>query len=261
MRRYGTHDAKGRRVTFYRSADALPDRKGRDHLAAGQARPWVLAVLLLTGGCAVPALLNPRLIGRDLSGASTEARLLPPGMDRPTPNLASVPPIPERPDVATRDALTRRLEVERAASTTEVPAVRPDTPLTEPDAPGQPPVPARPPGQAALAPAAAVPWVTSQPRTAPTATPAPGVTPPELLTPERLTPGAVPNLPSPELLAPAPPSRPASPEPMAPGAVPALPPADLLAPAPRAAPATPLIDGLRSGEAPSPPPPELLAPR
>jgi hypothetical protein len=70
---------------------------------------------LALGGCAVPSQLDLRNLGRDASGAAMDARLPPPGMDRPAPNLASVPPVPQRPDAATRSAVTNRLEEDRAA--------------------------------------------------------------------------------------------------------------------------------------------------
>jgi len=214
--------------------------EGRDRPAADQARPRALALLLLLGlplgvalgACSVPGQINPRALFRDASGAAMDSRLPPPGMDRPTPNLASVPPIPERPDSATRDALTRRLEAERAASTAEVPVGRTPDPLAEADAPGQPPIPARPPGPPVLAAAPAIPWVAPRPAQPVPAAAGPTGRPPELLAPERLAPGAVPALPTPDLLAPAPPSRAPSVEQLAPSEVPALPSPDLLAPAP-----------------------------
>lgn len=215
--------------------------EGSDRPAADQARPAAIRRLLLglplglaLAACAVPAQIDPRALGRDISGASMDARLPPPGMDRPTPNLASVPPIPERPDFSVREAVTRRLEAERAASTTEVPVARAADPLTEAAAPGQPPIPARPPSPPALARAPAIPWTAPRPAPPTPAAGQPAARPPELLTPERIAPGAVPALPTPDLLAPVPAPAPARPsiEQLAPSEVPALPPPDLLAPAP-----------------------------
>jgi hypothetical protein len=184
------------------------------------------------GACSVPGQIDLRALGRDISGAALDSRLPPPGTDRPTPNLASVPPIPERPDFAARAALTGRLAAERTASTTAVPVLRPADPLTAPDAPGQPPIPARPPSPPALARAPAIPWTTSQPARSTPAAADPTARPPDLLGPERITPGAVPALPTPDLLAPAAP-RPSPPvEQLAPSEVPALPSPDLLAPPP-----------------------------
>ena len=211
--------------------------KGSDRPATDQARPRVGGRLLLAGlpllalaGCATPVQINPRALGRDISGAAMDSRLPPPGMDRPTPNLASVPPIPERPDLAAREALTRRLEAERGASHDEVPVGRAAAPLTEPDAPGQPPIPARPPEPPRLAGAPAIPWVAPRPAQPVPAAGGPAVRPPELLAPDRLTPGDVPALPTPELLAPVAPSPGGSAEPPAPSAVPPPPSPDLLAP-------------------------------
>ncbi|WP_424812158.1 hypothetical protein [Roseococcus sp. YIM B11640] len=179
--------------------------------------------------------MNPRLFFRDLSGASMDSRLLPPGMDRPTPNLASVPPIPERPDPAAREALTRRLQAERDANSAETPR-GPDARLADTPSPGQPPIPARPPAPPALAAAAPVPWVQPgagtplRPSTPARTDGPPVIRPPELLTPDRLTPGDVPSLPTPDLLGPAPGAGTPPAAPIAPGDVPAPPPAELLAP-------------------------------
>lgn len=213
-------------------------KKGSDRPATDQARARAAARLFLAGlplalalgGCATPAQINPRALGRDISGAAQDARLPPPGMDRPTPNLASVPPIPERPDLAAREALTRRLEAERGASREEIPVGRAQAPLNERDAPGQPPIPARPPAPPSLAAAPAIPW--TPPRVAPP-TPAAserGARPPELLAPEGPTPGEIPALPAPELLAPAAPVPGEAGGSPAPSAVPPPPSPDLLAP-------------------------------
>ena len=210
--------------------------EGSDRPAADQAR--ALACLLLLAlplaACETPGQMNPRALLRDMSGAAADARLPPPGLDRPTPNLASVPPIPERPDPAAREALTRRLEAERDASGTEVPVDRRQDPLTEAGTPGQPPIPARPPGPPALARAPAIPWAPApRPNQATPAAAGQTARPPDLLGPERITPGEVPALPTPDLLAPAAPApRSPSVEQLVPSEVPALPSPDLLAPAP-----------------------------
>jgi len=168
----------------------------------------LLLPLLTLAACEVPAQLNLRLIGRDISGAANETRLPPPGMDRPSPNLASVPPIPQRPDPAARLALTLGLQAQRDLLNIPLPEGRPDAPLTEGVAEGQPRVPAGPPRPAVLARAPFIPWTTQAPARA--AQPAAANEPP----PEQITPGDVPALPTADLLAPA------------------LPSPDLLAPAP-----------------------------
>lgn len=125
-----------------------------------------------------------------------DARLPPPGMDRPTPNLASVPPIPQRPDAASRGAVTGQLEQDRAASLAPV-APRATPAGTLPAVPGEPNIASAAPAPPRLAPAVQVPWV--DPRGAPAVPLEPSGQP--------LAPGAMPDLPPPELLAPAPASR------------------------------------------------------
>ncbi|WP_207536799.1 hypothetical protein [Sabulicella rubraurantiaca] len=127
---------------------------------------------------------------REATGQEAAGRLPPPGIDRPAPNLASVPPVPERPDLAARQSLTRRLEEDRSAA--ERPAPRRDPGALE-ASPGAPDIAAAPPTPPRIATAPAVPW--ARPRGAPAA-PSIGPAP---------TPGEVPDLPPPELLAPAPP--------------------------------------------------------
>jgi len=161
-----------------------------------QARLWLLLPLLTLTACEVPGQLNPRLIGRDISGAANEARLPPPGMDRPSPNLASVPPIPQRPDPAARLALTQGLQAQRDLLNIPLPEGRPDAPLTEGQADGRPSIPAGPPRPAVLARAPVIPWTTQAP-----AQPAAGEP-----SPDQVIPGDVPPLPTPDLLAPALPS-------------------------------------------------------
>ncbi|MCW8084555.1 hypothetical protein [Sabulicella glaciei] len=158
--------------------------------------PLLLAAML--AGCGGESPQFGRL-WREATGQEAAGRLAPPGIDRPAPNLASVPPIPERPDLAARQSLTRRLEEDRSAA--ERPAPRRDPGATE-AAPGAPDIAAAPPAPPRIANAPAVPW--TPPRGGPAA-PSIGPAP---------TPGEVPAPPPPELLAPAPP------------------PPDLLAPAP-----------------------------
>jgi hypothetical protein len=205
---------KGCRVTPQPVTFNRPACQGKGRPAPRQARLCLLLPMLLAA-CETPGQINPRLLGRDISGAAAEARLPPPGLDQPFPNLASVPPIPDRPDPAARLALTTQLQAQRDQLNTPLADRRRDTPLTEGPASGQPPIPARPPAPAVLSRAPVIPWTTSgtpvvPARAAPSAA-APGATPPEAEPPqpEAPTPGAVPDLPSADLLAPtAPPPRP-----------------------------------------------------
>jgi hypothetical protein len=172
-----------------------------------QARSITLLALLVLSGCAVPGQLDLRRVGRDISGAAQEARLPPPGLDRPPPNLASVPPIPERPNPATRLAVTQGLQAQRDLLNTPLPDRRADSPLAEGAAPGQPSIPAGPPRPAVLARAPVIPWTTG-PALRPAASsqmPTPEASSPEARAPESVTPGEVPELPSADLLGAPPP--------------------------------------------------------
>jgi hypothetical protein len=188
------------------SSNRLADQ-GKGRPVAGQARPCWLLPLLLLAACETPAQINPRLIARDVSGAAAEARLPPPGLDRPYPNLASVPPVPDRPDPAQRLAITEQLQAQRDLLTQPLADRRRDTPLLEGAAMGQPPIPARPPPPPVLSRAPVIPWTVSGTPVAPggRAPPSTPVVEPE---PEAPMPGAVPELPSADLLsAPPPPPR------------------------------------------------------
>ena len=186
---------RGSHVTPYIATIGQPRFEGRGRHVADQARAGALLATLLLCACAVPEQINPRLIGRDVSGAAAESRLPPPGLDRPSGNLASVPPVPERPDPTARAALTRQLQLQRDALAVPLFEGRADTPLTESEAPGQPPIPASPPRPATLARAPVIPWATAAP-----AAPR-GVDEPA---PEQIIPGEVPALPTADILAPPP---------------------------------------------------------
>lgn len=184
---------------------------GRRRTAQGAV---VLLACLALAGCEIPKQVNPVEIYREVTGLSDQGRLPPPGLDQPYPNLASVPPRPERPPPQVRAAISAALERDRAESR------EPLVLRTEPGSagsgplPSEPGLPAAPPPRPSLAAAPRIPWTTplpaqrptpaeaSSPRTAepeaprlpdvPEAAPAPP--PPDLL-------GAPPP-PSPDLLAP-----------------------------------------------------------
>jgi len=198
---------KGSRVTPEPATLDRPCLEGRGRPSLGQARLCLLWPLLALSACETPGQLDLRLLGRDISGASAEARLPPPGLDRPSPNLASVPPIPERPDPAARLALTQRLQAQRDLLNEPLPARRPASPLTEAADSGHPPIPAAPPPPVSLSRAPVIPWTTGAAPAAPgpgSGRPMPG---PEAPAPEAPMPGQLPDLPSPDLLALPPPPR------------------------------------------------------
>jgi len=173
-----------------------------------------LGAILLLAGCAVPERANVGALFRDVTGAALAERLPPPGLDEPTPNLASVPPIPDRPDGATRAAILRGLEGTRDAAGEPLAIGRADAPLAMAAAPGRPAIPAAPPGPPRLSRAPVIPWA---------AEPVPWAAEPVRATPE----AAIPEAPA------------AGPEP---GAIPAPPPAELLAPMPGMPPPPPSRD-------------------
>jgi hypothetical protein len=188
---------------------------------ADQARPLLLAVLLLGTGCSAgqgPEDIGP-LFSR-ITGPAFEGRDPPPGTDQPFPNLGTIPPRPVLADPAVRDALTAALEAERQRSRNPLdPEMRPE-PVRPAGTPGDRSMAMRPPGPPPLAAAPRVPWE-----------------PPPLAGPAPVAPAA------------RRPAQPPAPSPALPDigtAPPAPPPADLLAP---------------GAGPPPPPPAELLAPR
>ncbi|MCB4822916.1 hypothetical protein [Roseicella aerolata] len=175
-------------------------------------RAGVMAPLLCLAlaACSVPDEVNPVSIYRRISGAADADRLPPPGMDRPTPSLHTVPPRPERPAPEVREAISAALADDRARSrdplvlrTVPAPGARGGMTL------GEPPMPAAPPPRPALAGAPRIPWNDAPvaPRAQPQAAP------------------AAPGAPAPPALAPALPEMPEE--------APAPPPPDLLGPPPR----------------------------
>ena len=173
---------------------ALLESKGRKGRGAAQA--WCVLPFLVLAACS--AQLSPGRFAGDLTGSSLEERLAPPGLDRPLPNLATVPERPARPDPAYRSSLETSLRADREASATPL-APRTGANAAFPaEAPGRPPIPGAPPPPPALVRADPVPWV------------APGIQLPagsvsggaDPGAPALPSPGAVPSLPTPDMLGP-----------------------------------------------------------
>ena len=177
-------------------------RRGRR--GAGWRMPAVLAVVgWLPAACSVPPELDPVAIYDRISGADDAKRLPPPGMDRPSPNLASIPPRPERPSPEFRQAVTDSLEKDRAQS--RDPLVLRGEPARGAGGlvPGNPPMPAAPPRRPSLAAAPRIPWTESP--AAPRATPGSArPTAPPAAPSLPAVPDAAPAPPPPELLGPPP---------------------------------------------------------
>jgi hypothetical protein len=195
----------------------LLGRHRKERVGSDQAALAVLLCLALAG-CAVPREVNPVWIVREVTGLTDRERPPPPGLDQPFPNLASVPPRPEPPPAAVREAITAGLAADRAGAREPLAlGAAPGGRGAAAELPGFPPVPARPPPPPALAAAPRVPWTDAPapPHRPEPVRAVPGQAPPEPL-PE---PGAEPAPPPPELLAPLPGAAPPPP-----------PPAELLAP-------------------------------
>lgn len=182
-------------------------RRGVRWMAGCRRGAAAAAVMLATAplpGCALPPEVNPVAIYNRISGADDAARLPPPGMDRPTPNLASVPPRPERPSPEVRAAITAGLAEDRARSRDPLVLRTVPAPGALGGARGEQPLPAGPPPRPMLSNAPRIPW--SDPAPAPGPGPAapaartPAPAPPEM--PER-----APAPPPPDLLGPPPAPR------------------------------------------------------
>jgi hypothetical protein len=190
----------------------------------GRPAGALLFAFLGLGACEGSTALSPAAIWREVSGADEAARPPPPGLDRPFPSLASVPPRPERPSPEAREAITAALAADRRRSREPI-ALR-----AAPDGGSAPPAPGMAPGpppRPALAAAPHVPWIEAAPPSPP------------------VRGGSVPAAPPP---ARAPTARPAAPTPAA--AAPAVPEVPDTAPAP---PPPELLGA-------PPPPPDLSAP-
>ncbi|MBL6456887.1 hypothetical protein JMJ55_16235 [Belnapia sp. T6] len=164
---------------------------------------WLLAwVPFALAGCSVPKQVNPIEIYRTVSGEADAGRPPPPGMDRPRPNLASIPPRPERPPPEVRDAISAALAASREQSRTPLPPrAVPAGPVAA--SPGDPPIPAAPPPRPSLAGAPAVPW-SDAPRRAAPGSPAGRTQPEPEAPPPPSMPDAAPAPPPPDLLGPPP---------------------------------------------------------
>jgi hypothetical protein len=155
----------------------------------------LLAGLALTG-CQVPDEINPVVIYREISGEADAGRLPPPGLDLPRPNLASVPPRPERPSAASRAAIFADLAKDRANSREPLAFRTTPAPATANLVPGAPGMPAAPPPRPALAAAPRIPWSEA---------PAPSRPAPNRPVPAGATPQPEPQAPAVPEMAPAPP--------------------------------------------------------
>jgi hypothetical protein len=164
---------------------------------ANQARFCALLALMLAGCQTEPGQAVAKFWDRAW-GPATEGRPAPPGATAPFPNLGTVPPRPETPDLASREALADRLVQQREASRVPlgalpgaVPRLGPPPPALAPALAGMAiPAPAMPAERAAPAVAP------QQPTPAPAALPEPsGIPAPPMIAPA--------GIPAPPALAPA----------------------------------------------------------
>ncbi len=162
---------------------------------ANQAQLCALLGLMLAGCQTEPGQKVAKFWDRAW-GPATEGRPAPPNADAPFPNLGTVPPRPETPDMATREALATRLVQQREASREPLGALPGGAPR------GAPPPPALAPALAGMAippPAIAAPAAPSAPQQAapsPVAAPEPaGIPAPPVIAPA--------GIPAPPVLAPA----------------------------------------------------------
>ena len=92
-----------------------PQRKWRSR--ANQARFCALLGLMLSGCATEPGQAVAKFWDRAW-GPATEGRPAPPNANAPFPNLGTIPPRPETPDMAEREALAAGLVQQREASRT-----------------------------------------------------------------------------------------------------------------------------------------------
>ncbi|MFN7305516.1 MAG: hypothetical protein ACK5TQ_02915 [Acetobacteraceae bacterium] len=164
---------------------------------ANQARFCVLLALLLPGCETEPGQKVAKFWERAW-GPANEGRPAPPNADAPFPNLGTVPPRPEIPDMASRDALAAALTQERAASREPLGAVPGAAPRLGPPPPTLAPAlagRALPPPATPATPQQASPTPVTAPE--PSGIPAPPVLAPAgIPTPPMLTPSAPPPPPA-----------------------------------------------------------------
>ena len=163
----------------------------RRHRGTNQARLCAILALFLAGCETQPG----RAVGKFWDrawGPANEGRPSPPGANTPFPNLGTVPPRPETPDMAAREALATGLAGQREASRAPLGALPGSAPR------GAPPPPALAPaltGMAAPAPTPQAPPVASAPEQAapaPVAAPEPaGIPAPPMLAPAGVPPPPV----------------------------------------------------------------------
>jgi hypothetical protein len=145
---------KDQRAGLQRQPRGWPgaDQARRALAAPGAALLVLPVVLLILGGCGrLPDEVNPAVVWRHATGASAADRLPPPHLDAPYPNLGTVPPRPDRPDPAVREAMTAALAAERARSRQPLEPSAAAGPAAAAALLGRPPVPAAPPPRPALA--------------------------------------------------------------------------------------------------------------
>jgi len=173
---------------------------------ANQAQLCTLLGLMLAGCQTEPGQAVAKFWDRAW-GPATEGRPAPPNADAPFPNLGTVPPRPETPDLAAREALAARLVQQREAARAPLgalpgaaPRLGPPPPALAPALTGMAaPAPALPPAMPA---APATPAATPQQATpAPVALPEPSAVP----APPVVTPGSIP---APPMLSPSAPPPP-----------------------------------------------------
>ena len=173
---------------------------------ANQAQLCTLLAVMLAGCQTEPGQAVAKFWDRAW-GPATEGRPAPPNADAPFPNLGTVPPRPETPDMAAREALAARLVQQREAARAPLgalpgaaPRLGPPPPALAPALAGMAaPAPALPPAMPA---APAGPAATPQQATpAPVALPEPSAIP----APPVVTPGSIP---APPMLSPSAPPPP-----------------------------------------------------
>ena len=162
---------------------------------ANQAQLCALLALMLAGCQTEPGQAVAKFWERAW-GPETEGRPALPGAKAPFPNLGTVPPRPEIPDMASREALANRLVQQREASREPLGALPGTVPRLGPPPPALAPALA---GMAIPPPAIAAPAAPSTPQQAapaPVAAPEPaGIPAPPMLAPA--------GIPTPPMLAPA----------------------------------------------------------